>query len=158
MKNLLHPALGSPVKPCTHWQLQTWLKGVPKALGPQGSRMHGSAQVKFLASQYFVVWQSGSTLHSGMSTQMPCSLSSCPGGQTHLPAMTSSTSPLELSQTHFPCASITKPSSFGQGTQLPLSSNAYPGGHTQFSFSSRMSPRPGGQVLTGVHWIDASPS
>lgn len=55
--NLLHPVLGFPVNPSIHWQLQTWLKGVPKALGPQGSRMHGSAQVKLLSSQYLVVWQ-----------------------------------------------------------------------------------------------------
>lgn len=54
---LLHPVLGFPVNPSIHWQLQTWLKGVPKALGPQGSRMHGSAQVKLLSSQYLVVWQ-----------------------------------------------------------------------------------------------------
>ena len=65
MKNLLHPVLGFPVNPSIHWQLQTWLNGVPKALGPQGSRMHGSAQVKLLLSQYLVVWQSGSTRHSG---------------------------------------------------------------------------------------------
>ena len=63
--NLLHPVLGFPVNPWIHWQLQTWLYGVPNALGPQGSRMHGSEQVKLLASQYFVVWQSGSTRHSG---------------------------------------------------------------------------------------------
>jgi hypothetical protein len=59
----VHPVLGSPVKPWIHWQLQTWLKGVPKALGPQGHCMQGSEQVKLLTSnlslwQYLVVWQS----------------------------------------------------------------------------------------------------
>ena len=49
-KYLLHPVLGSPVKPWIHWQLQTWLKGVPKALGPQGHCMQGSEQVKLLTS------------------------------------------------------------------------------------------------------------
>ena len=93
-----------------------------------------------------------------LSTQMPCGLSSYPGGQTHRPETTSKMSPLELSQTHLPLASMTNPSSEGQGMQLPFSSNAYPGGHTQFSFSSKMKPRPGGQVLTGVHSMEASPS
>ena len=64
-EHLLHPVLGFPVNPWIHWQLHTWLYGVPKALGPQGSRMQGSAHVRLLASQYFVVWQSGSTLQSG---------------------------------------------------------------------------------------------
>ena len=93
-----------------------------------------------------------------LSTQIPFSFSSYPGGQTHRPDTTSKMSPLELSQTHLPLESMIKPSSDGQGTQLPFSSKAYPGGHTQFSFSSRMNPLPGGQVLTGVHSIEASPS
>lgn len=41
-----------------------------------------------------------------------------------------------------------KPRFEGQGIQLPFSSKAYPGGHTQFSFSSRMRPFPGGHVFT----------
>lgn len=127
-------------------------------MGPQGSRMHGSAQVKLLSSQYLVVWQSGSFSHSGISSQIPCSLSLYPSGQTHLPDMISRMSPRELSHTHLPWESTMNPSSLGQGTQLPFSSKAYPGGHTQFSFSSKMKPRPGGQVFTGVHSMEASPS
>ena len=67
-------------------------------------------------------------------------------------------SPREKSHTHLPWASTINPSSEGHGTQLPFSSKAYPGGHTQFSFSSRINPRPGGHVFTGVHSIEASPS
>ena len=93
-----------------------------------------------------------------LSSQMPLAFNLYPGGQTHLPEATSKMSPLELSQTHLPLASMINPSSDGQGTQLPFSSKAYPGGQTHFSFSSRMNPLPGGQVLTGVHSIEASPS
>ena len=53
--------LGLPVNPSIHWQLQTWSEGVPKALGPHGSRMQGSPQVKLYLWQYLVVWQSEST-------------------------------------------------------------------------------------------------
>ena len=93
-----------------------------------------------------------------LSTQIPFSLSSYPGGQIQRPATGSKMSPRELSHTHLPWESTINPSSEGQGTQLPFSSNAHPGGHTQFSFSSRINPRPGGHVFTGVHSIDASPS
>ena len=70
--DLPHPVLGFPVKPETHWQLQTWLMGipgVPNALGPQGSRMQGSEQVWLVASQYLMIGQSGSLRHSGTGNE-----------------------------------------------------------------------------------------
>ena len=60
------------MKPETHWQLQTWLMGipgVPNALGPQGSRMQGSEQVWLVASQYLMIGQSGSLRHSGTGNE-----------------------------------------------------------------------------------------
>ena len=93
-----------------------------------------------------------------LSTHIPNSFNSCPGGQTHSPLIGSKIRPRDLSQTHLPRLSMINPRSVRHGIQFPFSSNAYPGGHTQFSCSSRINPFPGGHVLTGVHSIDASPS
>ncbi len=60
---------------------------------------------------------------------------------------------------HLPViGSTTNPRSSLHGMHTPLSSNPCPGGQTHSSRSFRTKPRPGGQVLTGVHSSDASPS
>jgi hypothetical protein len=62
------------------------------------------------------------------------------------------------SQAHLPRPSTMKPSSLRHGIQFPSSSKACPGGQTHSSLASKIRPRPGGQVLTGVHSSEASPS